>query len=319
MSIDIGVRHLRAIVAVADHGGYSSAARTLGVAQSSLSRTVLEAERRLGVPLFERTTRRVEPTRDGIELVAAARRVLAEMDTMLAHFDGYLAGTRGHVSVAALPSVAATLLPALLAGFRDERPAVSVAVRDGLSGEVLEQVRSGAVDMALTVATYLPPDLLSRPIAVDEFACVVPAGHALARDPTVRWSELSGRPFVAFDETSSIREHTDQVLRKQRIELGVLTEARNIGAVAGLTAGGLGVTVAPGLVLPMMEFAGLEWRPLVDPVVTREISLVQHPDRPTSRTAQGLVDLLLDAPGRRVRLPPMVSWHPPPVDVEGPP
>jgi DNA-binding transcriptional LysR family regulator len=75
MSIDIGIRHLRVALAVADAGGYTAAARRLHVAQSSLSRTVLETEQRLGVPLFERTTRRYGKPEFGIEstLVGAAR------------------------------------------------------------------------------------------------------------------------------------------------------------------------------------------------------------------------------------------------------
>lgn len=308
MSINIGLRHLRAVVAVAEAGGYTAAARELGVAQPSLSRTVLEAERRLGVPLFDRTTRQVRPTADGEELVVAARRLLADYDTTLAHFQGYLEGRRGSVSVAALPSIAATLLPPVLAAFREPRPDVSVAVRDGLSGEVLSMVRDGAVDMALSVATELPPELVARPVAVDRFACVVPDGHELAGREEVAWSDLSGMPFVAFDTTSSIRQHTDRVSRERRLTPGPLTEARNIGAVAGLTAAGLGVTAAPGLVLPMMRFAGLTWRPLVDPVVRREICLIQHRERPMSRTARELLRLLLHPSDHGVGLPDLVEW-----------
>ncbi|WP_141013543.1 LysR family transcriptional regulator [Nocardioides sambongensis] len=315
MSIDIGLRHLRAVVAVADAGGYSAAARRLDMAQSSLSRTVAEAERRLGVPLFERTTRQVRPTPDGTHLIGMARRLLADFDASLAHFEGYLAGQRGTVSIAALPSIAATLLPGVLAAFRAERPEVTVMVRDGLSGEVLEMLRSGAVDLALTVIGESPAGTTARQVASDEFACVIPEGHELSARKEVRWSDLAGRPFVAFDTTSSIRSHTDQVFADQGIETGPRTEARNIGAVAGLTGAGLGVTAAPGLVLPMMRFAGLTWRPLIEPRVRRPISLVHHRDRPLSHTAIALARLLVEAPARSATeasdLPDLVRWNGP--------
>lgn len=308
MSIDIGVRHLRVAVAVADAGGYTAAARELHVAQSSLSRTVLETEQRLGVPLFERTTRRVVPTADGLEFLNVARRVLREYDAALTHFDGYLAGRRGKVSIAALPSIAATLLPPVISAFRAARPEVTVVVRDGLSGEVRELVESGAVDMAVTVATAMPEGVAARNIAADTFACVFSSLHPFARREAVSWSDLAGEPFVAFDEASSIRWHADRVLAEQSIELGPMTEARNIGAVAGLTGAGLGVTVAPGLVVPMMMFADLDVRPLVDPQVNRDISLLHHPDRPLSRTAQALMDLLVNARAQGLRLPGEVYW-----------
>lgn len=311
MSINIGIRHLRAVIAVADHGTYTAAAQALGVAQSSLSRAVIEAERRVGVRLFERTTRRVEPTVDGRELVEVARRLVAEFDATLAHVEGYVAGTRGAVSVAALPSIAATLLPPVLAAFRRPRPDVSVVVRDGLSGEVLSMLVHGEVDLGLTVARELPPELVARTVAEDGFAVAVPEGHELAEAAEVPWSTLDGRPLVAFDRTSSIRGHTDAAYARVGIRPGPLTEARNVGAVAGLAGGGLGVAVVPGLVLPLVAFAGLVWRPLVEPVVRREVRLVRHRDRPLSRTARELMAALARASTGEVVLPPLVSWSDP--------
>jgi LysR family carnitine catabolism transcriptional activator len=311
VSIDIGLRHLRVAVAVADAGGYTSAARDLHLAQSSLSRTILELEGRLGVQLFERTTRHVSPTRDGEEFLAIARRLLNDFDAELRHFQGYLSGARGSVSIAALPSLAATLLPPVLAAFRAERPQVTVSVRDGLSAEVLELVLGGSVDMAVTVATTVPRALRSILIAVDEFSCVFQPGHRLGQQSKVRWTDLEGEAFVAFDPGSSIRSITDATLAAHHITLGAVTEARNIGAVAGLTGAGLGLTAVPGLVLPMMNFAGLLARPLVAPTVERHICLIHHPDRPQSRTAAALFQLLADADRQSMKLPAGVRWTTP--------
>lgn len=308
MGIDLGVRHLRATVAVADAGGYTAAARALHVAQSSMSRTVLEVEQRLGVPLFERTTRQVRPTTDGEEFLTIARRLLAQFDAALSHFEGYLAGTRGAVSIAALPSLAATMLPPVLSAFRADRPEVSVSIRDGLSGEVLDHVAAGTVDMAVTVAATVPPALHARHVAVDRFVCVFPPSHRFTEHTELTWHDLAGEAFVAFDPTSSIRAYVEQTLTQKGIRVGPVTEARNIGAVAGLTASGLGVSVVPGLVVPMMNFADLHERPLLDPVVERDICLVHDPTRPLSRTARALMELLQSAGSLRLQLPHGVRW-----------
>ncbi|WP_199432996.1 LysR family transcriptional regulator [Qaidamihabitans albus] len=308
MSIDLAVRHLRVIVAVADAGGYTAAAHTLHTAQSSLSRTVLEAERRLGVPLFERTTRHVRPTPDGEHFLAIARRLLAEFDAALNHFQGYLDGTRGSIAIAALPSLAATVLPPVLSAFREDRPQVAVTIHDGLSREVLDHVVAGSVDMAVTVAPTVPPSLHAERIAVDRFVCVFPPGHRFGRLDRVAWQDLRGEPFVAFDHSTSIRSYVDQVLGDQDIELGPVTEARNIGAVAGLAAAGLGVSMVPALVLPMMRFAGLRRRTATDPVVERDVCLVHDPRRPRSRTAQGLMTTLGQAGAQGLTLPSGARW-----------
>jgi DNA-binding transcriptional LysR family regulator len=308
VSIDLTLRHLRVVIAVADAGGYTPAARELLVAQSSLSRTVQEVEQRIGVALFERTTRRVRPTLEGEEFLATARRLVAEFDTALNHFEGYLAGTRGAVSVAALPSLAGSMLPPVLAAFRRGHPEVAVSVKDGFSGEVLDLVVRGEVDLAVSVAARVPTTLAVRHIAVDAFAAVLPAGHPLAAEEELRWADLAGQPFVAFERISSIRSYVDRVLAETGTRIGALTEARNIGAVAGLVAAGLGVSAAPSLVLPMMMFADVVVRPLVAPVVERDICLIHDPRRPMSRAAQALMQLLLSAGEREIASPPGVRW-----------
>ncbi|TQL70003.1 DNA-binding transcriptional LysR family regulator [Nocardioides albertanoniae] len=310
MSIDLSLRHLRVVLAVAEAGGYTPAARDLHVAQSSLSRTVQEVEQRIGVPIFERTTRRVRPTLEGEEFVATARRLVAEFDTALNHFEGYLAGTRGAVSVAALPSLAGSMLPPVLAEFRRGQPEVAVSVKDGFSEEVLDLVVRGEVDLAVSVAAQVPDALGVRHIAVDAFAAVLPVGHPLATEEELRWSDLAGQPFVAFERISSIRGYVDRVLAETGTRTGALTEARNIGAVAGLVAAGLGVSVAPSLVLPMMMFADVVTRPLVDPVVERDICLIHDPRRPMSRASRALMQLLVSAGEREIASPPGVRWVP---------
>ncbi|GGR49064.1 DNA-binding transcriptional LysR family regulator [Nocardioides luteus] len=310
MGIDLTLRHLRVVLAVADAGGYTPAARELHVAQPSLSRTVQEVEQRIGVPLFERTTRRVSPTLEGEEFLAIARRLVGEFDTALNHFEGYLAGTRGAVSVAALPSLAGTMLPPVLAAFRRAHPEVSVTVKDGFSEEVLDLVVRGEVDLAVSVAARVPDSMRLRHIAVDSFAAVLPSDHPLASSEKLRWTDLAGHPFVAFERLSSIRSYVDRVLAETDTRIGTLTEARNIGAVAGLVAAGLGITAAPSLVLPMMTFADVVVRPLAEPVVERDICLIHDPRRPMSRAAQELMHLLVSAGEREIASPPGVRWVP---------
>ena len=94
MGIDVEVRHLRVLLAVVDSGGFSAASSRLHIAQSSLSRTVAELERRLGVQLLTRTTRRMETTPEGQEVVRLARHTVEEVDRALAHLGGYQTANR---------------------------------------------------------------------------------------------------------------------------------------------------------------------------------------------------------------------------------
>lgn len=215
MRTDLTLQQLRVVVAVHDAGSFTAAAHRLLVAQSSLSRTVAEVERRLGTPLFERTTRRLEPTPAGREIVAAARRAVDAVEAELRHVEGYLAGRTGRVRIATLPSLAAILLPGVVSAFRAEHPHVELSIEDALSDEVLERVRGGVVDLAVTVISAAPDplaDLAVTPAATDRFCCVVPPAHRFAGRATMSWGELAGEAFIAFDRTTSIRQHVDSAL-----------------------------------------------------------------------------------------------------------
>ncbi|WP_020667270.1 LysR family transcriptional regulator [Amycolatopsis nigrescens] len=308
MRMDLTIQQLRVVVEVADAGGFTTAAKRLHLAQSSLSRTVGEVERRLAVTLFERTTRRMELTPEGAEFVRIASRIVASFDAGMNHFTGFLAGTRGRVRVATLPSLAAILLPPVVAGYRRDHPGVELSIEDALSDEVLAKVRGGEVDLAVTVTTETPGDLDVRPLAADRFCCIFPEGHRFSDMDTLSWTELRAESFIAFDPASSIRRLVDRAFDDARLTPGRVTEARNIAAVAGLAAAGLGVSAVPGLVLPLIAFAGLRDRPLESPPVERTIALVRDPRRPAAPAVRAFIDALLDARTSGLTLPAQARW-----------
>lgn len=308
---DLTLQQLRVVVAVHEAGSFTAAAARLHVAQSSLSRTVAEVERRLGAPLFERTTRRLEPTPAGREIVAAARRAVDAVDAEMRHVEGYLAGRTGRVRVATLPSLAAILLPGVVSAFRGEHPQVELSIEDALSDEVLERVRGGVVDLAVTVVSQAPgplDGLAVTPVAADRFCCVVPPGHRFAGRGVLRWAELAGEAFIAFDRTTSIRQHVDASLAAAGVAPRQVVAARNIAAVAGLVAADLGVSVVPGLVLPLMGFAGVDHVVLDEPAAHRTMAVVRAAARPLSPIAAAFVAALTDPARARPELPPQAHW-----------
>lgn len=295
MGNNLGVSHLRCIVAVADCKGFTAAAAALNIGQSSLSRTVAEAERRLKVSLFTRTTRNVELTADGREVSEYARRMLAAFDDGLRDIEGFLTGDRGSVTVACLPSIAATFLPPHVVAFRETHPDVRLYIKDGLLETALSAVRAGAVDLAIVATSGPLAGLQQERIGLDSFYCAVPRTHRFATKDYLEWADLSGQPFIAFGPDSSIEGPVRRALEDAEVVLGPVVQAQNVGAVAGLVAAGLGITAVPELVLPMISFAGLAHIPL-RPTVQRKISIVQLAGRRQSSCTQAFIEKIRNAP-----------------------
>src|SRR5207249_9395385 len=120
-------------------------------------------------------------------------------------FARYLAGDAGGVDIAALPSVAAVLLPAVMRSFLADHPQVHLRIRDGLSEAVLRDVATGAAEVGITVCEPPPEEMVVRELLTDRLAVVLPPGHRLAAQPAIRWRDLADGPFIAPSAASSVR------------------------------------------------------------------------------------------------------------------
>jgi LysR family transcriptional regulator, carnitine catabolism transcriptional activator len=305
--MDLSLRQLEAYAAVARAGSFTTAARELRVSQSSLSRTVAEVEHRLRVTLLRRTTRRVRVTPEGDELLRVADRLLAAHRQEMERLGRYLEGSRGVVTIATLPSVAAVLLPSVVAALRAQEPEIDVRIVDGLSRAVVERVQRGEADVGLTVPHGLPTGLRTQRLVQDRFFAALPPGHAAAAQHEVSWSALSGEQFVAVGSESSVRHFTDHAFAEAGVQVAGLIETTNVATVGGLVSAGLGVSALPSLVRALMSFAALEHRPLCAPVVHRGLAVLVRADG-VSPPARRFLDLLAHLRDEQYDLPPGVTW-----------
>lgn len=311
--MNLSFDQLTTVIAVAEEGSFSKAAEARLSAQSSLSRTVAQVERICGVRLFDRTTRQVVLTSEGEEFVEMASNIVAAYQREIKGFSAYLAGARGVLRLAALPSLAASLLPQMITRFRGRFPEMLVEVEDVLAGQIADYVHSGAVDLAITAAPSQSHEALSAAgmqfdvIASDEFFCVLPLQHWLLAKPVIEWSDLAGEAFVAFDQASSVRAVVDRVLADKGVAPARLISARNVASVAGLCAAGLGVSAAPGFVLPLMSVPGTTTRPLAGPQVERRIGVLRSARR-LAPPARQFLEIVYSTSAKDIALPKGTRW-----------
>src|SRR3954449_9615856 len=189
------LRQLEYFVAVARHRHFTRAAEALYVTQPALSQQVRRLEAELGLALFRRTSRGVELTPAGTDLLVHAEKVLAEVAQARAEMDRHTGVSRGVVRVAAT-AADAPRLPAALAAFHAEHPGIQIALRQGSAAEVADLVRRGAVDVAvLALAGEAPAGVEAQPLAEEPLRLAVALDDPLASGGAVRLGALRGRPF----------------------------------------------------------------------------------------------------------------------------
>lgn len=287
--ISLTLHQLKVFMLVAQHGGFTSAAEQLSTSQPGLTSAVQQLEEELQVRLFNRTTRRVELTSAGLELLPVAERIFAELDLTVQSLRDLGNVRRGLVVVAALPSLSATLLPQALAVFRTQYPNVKVQLREGIASEIVEMVRAGHVDFAVGALAGAEHALKFSVVIKDRMYLVCRAGHPLSTLAEVPWRALIDYPFVAMNTGSSVRYITDSAFA----EIGVVKtpeqEVSLLTTMFGLAKAGLAVTVMPAAVMRAFNVEGVVTLPLVDPITERELGFIARRGHLLSPAAEALM------------------------------
>lgn len=295
--MNVTLRQLRVFIEVARLKSFSRAGEEIGLTQSAVSRCVRELEAELGLKLIDRTTRDVQLTDVGANLIASVSRLLGDLDDTLREIREIGEQRRGRVIVAASPTIACRLMPRVVAASERQFPFVTLGLRDDVQSDVLRKVKSSEVDFGVVIGPLDVADLVCEPLMIDSFCLVARADHALASYAQVPWTALNGERLVLLDHASVSRPLIDAALAAQRVNASVVQELGHSATVFGLVEAGIGVSVLPWLSLPLPAGSSLVARPLT-PRAERTVELVRRRDRSLSPAAQAVWELARLMPAR---------------------
>lgn len=291
-SASISSRQLQAFVALARLRSFTQAAAHCHLSQPAFSALIQGLESAVGARLFERSTRHVALTQEGLVFERNAAPLLAQLGQALAEVRDHSQLRRGKVSLALLPSLAAGWLPGLLSEFRAAHPGIALQVADVLSEPCLQRVREGQADFAIAAVRADTPELCAEAFASDRFHLVCPQGHELLARASLRPRDLLSFPFIHLARHSSVRQLLDAAVHP--LQLQTLMEVEQLATVMGMVRAGLGLSVVPAFSLfhfqqPGLATRELRWQGLAD----RQLFLVRRRDRELSTAARALYALVL--------------------------
>jgi len=290
MTRKLTLRQLRAFAAVAELGSFTAAAARMHVTQSALSVLVRELERELGARLFDRHTRRVLLTETGQELLPYANRVFAELEQAALSVGGLRDKSRGRLRLAMPQLMASTLGARAVAAFHHQHPGVVIELHDTPTDQLVAQVLSGEVELAIGVEVPSSADIQRRTLLRDRHWLVCPAAHPLAQRAQVRWRDLASAPFIS--PTRDFMRWLEPLLAPRGLQPVPAHTVAYVSTALGLVAAGLGVTVVPTYGGALARAWGLVLRPLVTPVFERDVQIYAAPGRSLTPAAQAFVAVL---------------------------
>jgi DNA-binding transcriptional LysR family regulator len=299
--MNVTLRQLRVFIEVARLQSFSRAGDEIGLTQSAVSRCVRELEGEIGLKLIDRTTREVQLTDVGGNLVSSVSRLLSDLDDALREIREIGEQRRGRVVVAASPTVACRLMPRVVASCVQQFPYVTLGLRDDVQSDVVRKVKSGEVDFGVIIGPFSDDDLLSETLMTDSFCVVTRDDHPLAASEQVAWKDLDGEQLVMLDYASGSRPIIDAAMQAQGVNATVVQELGHSATVFGLVEAGVGISVLPWLALPLPAGASLVARALV-PRAERRVELVRRRDRSLSPAAEAVWSLIRQLPARAEEL-----------------
>lgn len=283
------LRHIRAFLALARARSFTRAAAELNMSQPTLTVQIQRLEAQVGVKLFDRNKRHVALTQAGRDLLVPLERILVDIESIATSTEELLAHRRGLVTVAALPSMAATLLPRAIKALSASHPGISVRVHDGVAGTVNALVKSGHVDFGISSQTTGDRELTSHVLLMDRLCAVVSPTHPLAKKQSLTVRELARHPLVLMGKDSSSRQIVEMAFNRQGLVANVAYEATYASSVGGMAHAGLGVGVLPESQAGYKRLHRLRIR---HDVLTRRIGIVTRTGRSLSPTADKLRQVL---------------------------
>ncbi len=286
------IQQLRVFVAVAHSRSLAEASERVHLSQPAISIALRKLEENVGGALFSRTTRQLALTPEGEAFLPVAVRLLNDWNEAFEDLNDQFSKQRGKVTVAALPTLAAGLFPRVIKLFHEAYPRINLSLHDVLADQINQMVREGRADLGLSVPPSDADDLTFEPVLEDSYVVVCPCGHPLLAQSAVAWSQLAAYPFIGINRLSSSRQDIDRIMQSVGERLDILCDARQIATVGRMVAAGLGISVLPSLSFRQIAADGIEYRPLVEPTIRRELGIILSRRHPPSAATSALLELI---------------------------
>jgi DNA-binding transcriptional LysR family regulator len=284
------LRQLRSLIAAADTGSLSAAARALRISQPAASQQLRELEHALSVRLLERGGGAIRPTAIGETVLAHARRVQAAVDDLVAVAAAFHDGETGRVRVGTGATACIHLLPPLLARMKARMPGLEIIIATGNTPEMLRRVQDGSLDAAVVVLVgRLDRSLEPRRLRDEAMVAYAPAA-LLPGDDALRPAALSRLPLIFYESGGTTRGVIDAWFRRAGQTPRPIMELGSVEAIKLIAESGLGATILPQSAVASTA-PGMALRPL-RPALTRCLAVVMRRDKLLDRGLRVCLDEL---------------------------
>jgi len=285
---------LEYIVALDTHRQFSLAAEKCGITQPTLSMQIQKLEEELDIKIFDRARQPVIPTQLGSSIIAQARVILRESKRMQEIIHEKKDNMSGELRIGIIPTLAPYLLPPLFKHMRDKYPDLVMHVKEIITEEVSQELKSNRLDCGLVVTPLNDPSLKEDVMFYEELFVYVSKKNLLYNKKYVLASDIDPEELWLLEEGHCFRSQILNLCELRKSSVNFKYETGNIETLKRMVDKSDGITILPELAVIEFNKAQMKFvRPLKDPRPAREVSLVTHRDYIKTKIIQTLKEEIL--------------------------
>ncbi len=279
-------------------GNLTRAATQLGLTQAAVSLQLQQLEKSFGLRLFDRTTRELVATNAGMQAIAAAEQILAATANLSNQMRNLNGVNTGKLAMAVSAGFAATLMPPILGEFRKSHPGIDIVLYDVPAHQLVEKLLTTDAEFAIGSLQGEIPDVTIERILKGRMSAIGIAKGPFGARKQVSWDDLSSMQTIAMRRENMVRDIISTALAKSGRRFTPTIEVSIFSTALSLTASGIGITILPDYLLVRQQLPTLVAKPLTNPAIESQMSLIRKIGRTLSPAAVRFVGLVRAQFGR---------------------
>ncbi|HVB90524.1 MAG TPA: LysR family transcriptional regulator [Acidimicrobiales bacterium] len=283
------LKHLQALLAIADTGSFSTAAKSIGTVQSNVSAHIARLERELDVQLVDRSSGHL--TEEGEVVVGRARRVMNEVDALVADVTALRQEVVGTVRLGMIGTTGRWLVPQLFDLLRLRHPHIHLNVAEGSSLQLELQLASGHLDLAVVTFPLSGDEIMVAQLFNEDLMLVLPRDHPLGKETSIPLERLTDMELLLPAPGTALRAEIDSATGPARVVLRPAMEIDGVRTIASLVFDGYGPAILPATAVPghlRESFVGIP----VEGLPRRRVGVAQRRRGLPSAPVRTVIDVL---------------------------
>lgn len=242
------IKQLQSLLAIADHGSFSAAAKTLDTVQSNVSAHIARLEKELGATLVDRS--RGTLTEEGEIVAVRARRIIHELEDIDADIHSLGDSAVGDSRIGTIGTTARWLMPRLLTTLARRHPGVHMTVTEGATSSLVQLLTSGEIDAAILHLPVVDGDFEVRELFAESLLLLCASGHELASRQEIGIAELAEHPILLAPRGTAQRRIIDSAAARHGVTLRSQAEIDGVRLMTSLAFEGFGAAIVPASAIP---------------------------------------------------------------------